>query len=272
MLKIAAFTMLALVVLGAGAQTPAPAEEWYGVSHIKLTATDAVGGLAAEWQFDRASNGDIRIIKDERHGTTRVSGTLLSVCDDQALLFKDIVPPRQREMRELTEPVLHLQLVLRLLARAMPQGLPTAGPQISIDIADDKTTLRVRKGVSARRDFGAPWRARGSASRSTAGEVRFELGIMYAADNAAGAQRELKLTGVLDQASRMQAIDNAFSLAGWRVHRVDTVAEVVGGNTVFDSIAMTTPMQFATLGDVRARIGRWWNPDVKAPKRAECKL
>ena len=73
-------------------------------------------------------------------------------------------------------------------------------------------------------------------------------------------------------ASRFKAIDNASNLAGWRVHRVDTVAEVVGGNTVFDPVAMTTPLQFATLGEVRARIGRWWDPDVKAPKRAECRL
>jgi hypothetical protein len=55
------------------------------------------------------------------------------------------------------------------------------------------------------------------------------------------------------------------------VHRVDTVAEVVGGNALLDSVSMGTPMQFATLGDVRARIGRWWDPDVKAPKRAECR-
>ena len=39
-----------------------------------------------------------------------------------------------------------------------------------------------------------------------------------------------------------------------------------------DPVAMTTPLQFATVGDVRARIGRWWNPDVKAPVRAVCGL
>ena len=102
--------------------------------------------------------------------------------------------------------------------------------------------------------------------------MRFDLVLTYAAENAPGKQLELKLAGVWAQQSRMPVLDNAFSLAGWRVHRVDTVAEIVGGNTVLDSVSMATPLQFATLGDVRARIGRWWDPDAKAPKRAECRL
>lgn len=276
MLKAAVFAMIAAVASGAGAQSPSPTEAWYGAGHIVLTASDAAAGFHAEWRFDRADNGDIRVVKDERRGSARVAGTLLSVCDDQALLFKDIVPVRQHELRELNEPVLYLQLVLRLLARAMPQGLPGTGVQTAIDVADDKSPLRVRKGFGARKDFGAPWRARGNAIRGAAGEVRFDLVLTHAADGVAAAAPapgpELKLAGVWEQSSHTRSIDNAFSLAGWRVHRVDTVAEVVGGNTVLDSIAFTTPMQFATLGDVRARIGRWWNPDVKAPKRAECKL
>lgn len=271
MLKIAALAVLASVALDAGAQNPAPASLWYDAGHVALTATDS-GGLAAAWQFDRADNGDIRIIKDERHGTATVRGTLLSICDDQALLLKDIVPARRRELQELNVPVLHLQLVLRLLARALPQGLPATAAQAGIDIADDKNTLRVRKDYSARRDFGAPWHARGNVTRGADGEVRFDIILTYAADDAPGRRPELKLAGVWRQQSRMKAIDNAYPLAGWRVHRVDTIAEVVGGNTVLDPVAMTQVLQFATVGDVRARIGRWWDPDVKAPKRAECRL
>lgn len=272
MLKTAALAMLASIALTAGAQDGKPADVWFGGGHIVLSVTDAAGAFAAQWQFDRADNGDVRIIKDERRGAAKVSGTLLSVCDDQALLLKDIVPSRQLELRELNEPVLNLQLVLRLLARAMPQGLPAPGAPTAIDVGDDKITLRVRKAYSARRDFGAPWRARGTAVRGAAGEVKFDLVLTYAAENAPGKQSEFKLAGVWQQDSRMKAIDNAFALAGWRVHRVDTIAEVVGGNTVLDPVAMTTPLQFANVGELRERIGRWWHTDAKAPKRAECKL
>ena len=145
---------------------------WFSAGHIALTATDGAGGLTAEWQFDRADNGDVQIIKDERRGTAKVSGTLLSVCDDQALLFKDIVPARQHELQELNEPVLHLQLVLRLLARAMPQGLPALGAQTSIDVGDDKNTLRLRKGEYARARTSGHRSAR-AAPRAAARRERF---------------------------------------------------------------------------------------------------
>jgi hypothetical protein len=272
MLKIAAIALCASIASGAGAQSPRPAQAWYGAGHVALTATDAAGGLAAEWQFDRANNGDVRIAKNEQHGAAKANGLLLSVCDDQALLFKDIVPVQRHELQELNEPVLYLQLALRLLARAMPQGLPAAGTQTSIDVSEDKNTLRVRRGNSARKDLGAPWRARGTASRGAAGEVRFDLVVTHAAENAPGRQSELKLAGVWEQQSRMTALDNAFDLTGWRVHRVDTIAEVVGGNTILDFDVKTAPQKFATLGDVRAAIGRWWDPDVKASKRTECGL
>ena len=272
MLKTAVFTMLGAITLNAQAQSPKPADVWFGGGHIVLSVTDPAGAFSAQWQFDRADNGDVRIIKEERRGTAKVSGTLMSMCDDQALLLKDIVPARQLELRELNEPVLNLQLALRLLSRALPQGLPTAGAQTAIDVGDDKNTLRVRKAHSARKDFGAPWHARGTAIRGAAGEVRFDLVLTYATENTPGKQSELKLAGVWQQESRVKAIDNGFALAGWRVHRVDTIAEVVGGNTVLDPVAMTTPLQFSTVGELRERIGHWWHTDAKAPKRAECKL
>ena len=271
MRKCAAFALLASVGMGAAAQNPKPADVWFSAGHVALSATNAASGLAAEWQFDRADNGDVRLIKDERRGTARVSGTVLSVCGDQAIIFKDFSPAPRRELQELNEPVLHLQLVLRLLARALPAGLPAAGSETGVDIGDDKNTLRLRKDYSARKDIGAPWRTRGSVRRAAA-DVRFDLVVTYAADDPPHRPVELKLAGVWEQQSRMQKLDNTFSIAGWRVHRVDAVSEVVGGNTYVDPVARIAPLSFATLGDVRATIGRWWDPNVKAPQRMECKV
>ena len=271
MRKCAAFVVLASFGLGAGAQNPKLSPVWFTAGHIALTAASAGSGLAAEWQFDRADNGDVRLVKSERRGAVNVSGTVLSVCGDQALLLKDIVPAPRRELQELNEPVLYLQLALRLLARAMPDGLPVAEAETAIDIGDEKNTLRLRKDFSARKDIGAPWRAHGVARRS-ATDVRFNLVVTYTGDEPPHRQTELKLTGVWQQHSRMPTLDNTFNLAGWRVHRVDTIAEVVGGNTVLDPVAKTTPLNFATLGDVRATIGRGWDPNVKATRRMECRV
>jgi hypothetical protein len=266
-----AFAVLASIAAGAGAQNSKPADVWFSAGHVALAASAPAGAIAAEWQFDRADNGDVRLAKKERRGNADVSGVVLSVCGDQALLLKDIVPAPRRELQELNEPVLYLQLALRLLARAMPDGLPVAGSETAIDLGDEKITLRLRKGYSARKDIGAPWRARGVARRS-ATDVRFEFLITHTGDEPPHRQSELKLSGVWQQQTRMPRLDNAYNLTGWRVHRVDTVAEIVGGNTVFDAVARTTSLSFATLGDVRASIGRGWDPNVKAAQRTECKV
>ena len=270
MWKCVVGALLAGAALGAGAQSPRPAEVWFSGGHIALKVAAAGDGLAAEWQFDRADNGDVRLVKNERRGGVNVSGVVLSVCGDRALLLKNIAPAPRHELRELNEPVLYLQLALRLLARAMPDGLPVAGTETAIDLADATNTLRMRKGYSARKDIGAPWRARGVARRSAA-EVRFDLLITYAGDDPPHHPIELKLGGVWEQQSRMPGLDNSYNVGGWRVHRVDTIPEIAGGNTYYDPVARSAPLSFATLGDLRASIGRGWDPNVKAAQRAECK-
>jgi len=270
MRKMLAFALLASFAAGANAQNAKPAEVWFGAAHIEVTAASAATGLAAEWQFDRSENGDVRLVKNERRAAGNVRGTLTSVCDDHALVFKDIVPARGHELQEFNDPILHLQLVLRLLARAMPDGLPPAGRDVAIDVGDEKSTLRLRKAYSARKDIGAPWRARGTARRN-GDDVRFDITVTYTGDLPPYAQQELKLAGMWGQHSRAKALDNAFGLVDTRVHRVDTVAQLVGGNSVLDQVANPTPQKFATLGELRAAIGRNWDPNMKTAQKVECR-
>src|SRR5258705_3853641 len=176
-----AFALLASIAPGAGPQNPKPADVWFTAGHVALAAIVPASAIAAEWEFDRADNGDVRFVKKERRGNADVSGVVLSVCGDQALLLKDIASAPRRKLQKLNEPVLYLQLALRLLARAMPDGLPLAGSETAIELGNEKNSLRLRKGYSARKDIGAPWRARGMALRS-ATDVGFEFLITHTGD------------------------------------------------------------------------------------------
>ena len=102
--------------------------------------------------------------------------------------------------------------------------------------------------------------------------MRFELTVDYAGDAPPYPRQELKLSGLWSRASRLAALDNKLSLADWRVHRVDTIAQSVGGNMLTDLAANPVPLKFDTLGDLRAAIGRNWDPNVKAAVRTECKV
>ncbi len=76
MLKLTAYAVLVMGCFNAAAQKPVPATLWYQVGHVELAATTSAGDLAATWQFDRADNGDMRIIKDEQRGTGKIKGAV----------------------------------------------------------------------------------------------------------------------------------------------------------------------------------------------------
>jgi hypothetical protein len=55
------------------------------------------------------------------------------------LLLKDVVSLRDYEMSEPDQPVLLLQLILKLLARTLPRGPQAMATQSTIDIDDQKS-------------------------------------------------------------------------------------------------------------------------------------
>ena len=73
---------------------PSPAAEWYRAGHVTLTLADPARDFRAAWQFDRADNGDHRVLRDESLGGKTLKGSVMSVCQDQALVMQGITPDR----------------------------------------------------------------------------------------------------------------------------------------------------------------------------------
>ena len=265
------FAALCALAAPAPAQSPSPATEWYRAGHVTLRLTDAARDFKAAWQFDRADNGDNRVIREEKRGSTAIDGMVMSICDDQALLMKSITPERLHEMRELDEPVLYLQLVLRLLARAAPEGVVAFGNDKLVEINEPKTTIHVRKGEDARRDFNAPWQARGRITREAGGEIAYDLVLSHAGDNAQAPRTELKLAGVWRQQSRAHSFEDATDISAWQVYRVNAVPVTTGGNVHVEPMVATKPLRYATLGHLRRHIERAWSPNPKVAPVMACK-
>ena len=265
------FAVLCAFAAAAAAQTPSPATEWYRAGYVSLRLTDAAHDFSAAWQFDRADNGDNRVTREEKRGNATSEGAVMSICDDQALLVKGVMPERAHEMRELDEPVLYLQIVLRLLARAVPEGVVAFGKDKLVEINEPKATIRVRKGSEARRDFNAPWQARGLITREAGGEIAFDLVLNHAGDTAQAPRNELKLAGVWRQESRARSFEDATDISAWRVYRVNAVPVETGGNIHMEPVATTTPLRYATLGHLRRHIERAWSPNPKVAPIMACK-
>lgn len=271
---IAVLVVLAPFVRAQGsspAPKPSPATEWYRAGHVTLRLADSANDFNASWQFDRADNGDNRVIREERRGGKLSNGTVMTVCDDFALLMQGVIPEKRHEMIEMDEPVLHLQLLLRLLARAVPEGPAVFGNDKLVEISEPVATIRVRKGMEARRDFNAPWQARGRITRAPGGDVAFELVFFHAAGGAVTRQRELTMAGVWRQETRAHSFADSMAIEDWRVFRVDQVPVTAGGTVHIEQMATTTPLQYATLGHLRRHIERSWSPNPKVAPIMQCK-
>lgn len=262
-----------LVVLG-GTALPAvaqaPAADWYRAGHVTLRLTNAARDFNAAWQFDRADNGDNRVIRDERRAGVALNATVMTACDDLALLMQGVAPLPRREMREIDEPVLHVQLLLRLLARALPEGPAAVTAAKTLELDEAATALHVQKGQEARLDFHAPWRLRGRVVPD--GEaLAFELVFNHAGETAREARSELTLAGRWQRNTGARSFADSTAIADWRVYRVNPVPVTTGGHIQLELMATTTPLRYATLGHLRRHIERAWSPNPKAAAIMECK-
>lgn len=262
---------LCLLAPAAQAQAPSPAATWFRAGHVTLRLTDAAADFRATWRFDRADNGDNRILREEQRGSTRIDGEVMAICDDQALLLHDIRPERTHELRELDGPLMYLQLTLRLLARALPEGVSVAAAGRSFELKEPAAPIRTRRGAESRRDFNAPWQARGRVTREADGGIAFEIAFDYAGDAASAPRTALQLSGVWREDSAVRRFDDATDIAAWQVYRINAVPVTTAGNVHFEAMAATKPLRYATLGHLRRHIERAWSPNPKVKPIMECK-
>lgn len=272
MVRLISGLLLCAISAGGLAQAPRPGAAWYEAGHALLGMTEPAVGVSGSWQFDRASNGDIRIVKEEQRLGTAVKGTLMVICDDSAMLTKELAPVKGREMREVDGPVLLLQLALRLLERGVPQGPQTVSGETALDVSEDYNPIRVRRGTAATSEFLPPWRLKGKVARIAPDKIRFEMKFAYSTLAAKDRQFEMDLVGLWQKDSRTAVFENAMPIADWQVYRMDAVAKTVAGNMLLDQVAALYPGRFKTLGDLRSVIERNWDPRSRTRRRDECKL
>ena len=264
--------LLLCAISAAGlAQAPRPGAAWYTAGHVLLGITEPGVGLSGSWQFDQADNGDTRVIKNEQRMGTTVSGAVLAICDNRALLLKDLQPGKGPATHELDGPIQLLQLTLRLLDRGLPQGPQALTGEAAIDASDDANPIKVKASNSAA-EFLAPWRVRGKVARNAPDKIAFDLTFAYTTPAARGRRLEMSLVGLWQQQSRMRVFANDMPVADWKVYRVDPAARVVSGVALIERRVMPQAARFNTLGELRTRIELGWQANPRARKLFECGL
>jgi len=264
-LACAALWLAAGVVLGQPQQQPQAREkestsEWARGNRMLLGVTQESVAFSAQWRFDRAANGDIRIEKEELRAGQPSAGTLIIV-GNAAFGARDLQLERGRELDAVNGPILMLQLVLRLLERALPDGPKALTRETRIELSDPKAGIKVT-GLGADGEFFAPWALKGVAAPAAGGAVKFELRFASASRGQPGRAYVTSITGIWENTASPLALPDATPLTGWRVYQLRQVVKPRGTiNTV--GLGTSAPMAFPTLGDLRRKVVEWTDDQAR---------
>lgn len=185
---------------------------------------------------------------------------------DGLLLARDLPLQRGRELDAFNGPLLMLQLVLRLLERAVPAGPASVTREIPLDLAERERPLHV-SGVGAEGEFYAPWSAKGRIGPGANGQVRFEL-VFVSAAAGGGEAYQTSIAGIWQLASPPVQLPDEMSLRGWRGFRLKPVPVArSAGNSV--ALGTSAAMGFANLAEAR-RLAHEWKNESARRSRWQC--
>lgn len=228
--------------------------EWAKGNRVLIGVTQERLGFSAQWRFERAAGGDVLLELEETRAGQARAGALLLVSDG-ALLARDVPLERGRELDSFNGPLMMLQLVLRLLERAVPAGPASVRRDMSIDTSENERALKVAA-IGAEGEFLAPWRVRGRIGAGAHGQIRFELQFVSANRSARATPYETRIAGIWQNASPPPQLPDTMPLRGWRAFRIKTVITARGAtNSV--GLGTSAAMAFVNLGEVRGRVAQW---------------
>jgi len=236
---------------------------WARGNRVLLGVTQARLGFSAQWRFARADNGDIVLDKEESRAGQTEAGTLILV-GSGALAARDLRLERGRELDSINGPLLMLQLVLRLMERAVPGGPASLKQDTRIELSERVNGIKVT-GVGADGEFFAPWTLKGTIGPASNGQIKFEFEFV-SANRAKGAPtHETSIAGIWQDAVPGVALPDNQSLRGWRVYQLKTVVKPRGTiNTL--GLGTSAPMAFGNLGQVRRSVAEWADEGARRSK------
>ena len=227
---------------------------WGKGNRVLVGVTQERIGFSAHWRFQRSADEDILIdLEESRAGNVR-AGSLLLI-GKNALLARDVPLQPGQEVDAFDGPLLMLQLVLRLLERAVPAGPGGLKQDVQVDIRERNRSIKVT-GIGSDGEFYAPWSLKGVIGPVPGGQVRFELEFVSASRSADATPYETRLAGIWEITSPPVQLPDSTPLRGWRVYELKPVVKARGATNDV-GLGASVPMAFPTLGEVRKRALEW---------------
>ena len=198
-------------------------------------------------KLELAANGDAKVSFDANDGSKTSAGTILLV-SGQWMLISGLTAEPGREIDSLDVAALNSQLVLSLLSRVLPEGLPSGGGERVVSFVEDREPIEVGTS-SASGEYPVPWSVRGkikSVAESTV--VNYALEFTFREEHA---DSTMHLEGFVENPVNQLILEDSTSLKGWDVHKIGVFQEHTDAGSTFDYGARSATVSAKTIGELR---------------------
>lgn len=199
--------------------------------------------------FDK-DTGDIQIDVEISQAGAIKNGKIMMI-GGRVMTTRGPITDPGYEIDALDGAILQLQLVTKLLGRAIPEGPATIKSSQHFDYSDSKTGVQIAT-PSAGGMMPAPWRVVGELKRGQADVVGFDLAFTSPSREGKGTTA-MSFSGKLFNALNTK-IDDKMELASWNLFGVGPQSRKQGDATIIDYSAAPETSTYKTVADVRKKL------------------
>lgn len=193
---------------------------------------------------------DIQIDVENSQSGSISKGTILMIGGRIMAVEGPITKPGY-EIDALDGVILQLQLVTKLLGRAIPEGPGKVTSPRHVDYADVRTGVQIAT-PSAGGMIQAPWRVVGELNRVQDDVIEYDLMLTFPSQDDHG-KSITSFSGKLFN-SNTTKIDDQMSLTNWNVFGVGPQTRKQGNDTVIDYGAAPDTTSYKTVADIRKKL------------------
>ena len=216
---------------------------------LKVTTPGQQDFSIYQGSFDKETS-DIQIDEENSQSGSIKKGQLLMI-DGRVMASRGPITEPGYEIDALDAAILQLQLVTKLLGRAIPEGPGTIISSRHLDYADPHTGIQIAT-PSAEGMIQAPWSVVGELKKSQGDSIEYDLTLTFSSPQDKG-KRTMSFSGKLFNGSDTR-INDQMSLAAWNVFGVGPQSRNQGGSTIIDYSAAPETITYKTVADVRKKL------------------
>jgi len=216
---------------------------------LKVTPPGQSGYSIYQGTFDKETS-DIQIdIENSQSGSIN-KGKILMI-GGRIMASRGPITEPGYEIDALDGAILELQLVTKMLGRAIPEGPGNITSSRRVDYADSQTGIQIAT-PSAKGMIQPPWSVVGELKRGQDDSIEYHLMLTFRSTEDKG-KSTMSFSGKLFNGKDTK-IDDQMSLAAWNVFGVGPQSRKQDGATIIDYSAAPETIVYKTVADVRKKL------------------